>query len=64
MPPHACSGAPSLKPESVLFPGYFPLTPPLTEPQLDAAHQVADGKELRNRLQMPEPSGKASVASS
>ena len=38
---------------------YFILirTPPLREPQPDAARSPTDGEELRNRLQASEPSG-------
>ena len=47
----------SNKSNDVYLPGYWNRTPPLREPQADAALSLTDGDELRNRLSFAEPSG-------
>ena len=41
----------------VYLQGCWDRTPPLREPQADAALSLTDGDELRNRLSFTEPSG-------
>jgi len=47
----------SNKSKNVYPQGCWDRTPPLREPQADAAWSLTDGDELRNRLSFTEPSG-------